>query len=481
MHGRFQTGLLIFLLIGLVYFISAKGSTEITDTYFSLQTSKAIIENHSLAAEGCRGGYCHKSEKDGKYYSKYGIGLALIFIPYTLLGKGLALLAALPKEKVTDFLLSFYNIFFGAGAGVIMFYTARHFGNSKRASLAMALLLCFGTFCWRYSVWDFSEPAQMFFLFLCAYCALKNDFKHTTAGALSFSFLLLLKAQYLFYLPLFFIYIIMKNKDDAKTMSRRLLIFFSIIGAAFCFMLLLNYVRFGELFEFGYGAEARNFYLPGIAEHAPKLLYWLDKGIFIYNPVFILGALGYFSFFRKFRKEAAFFASIIAANFILTSAWYGWHGCSCWGPRLLVPAAPFWLIPCFCFFHKKGIAKALLVAIVSLSACVQVISILQGNLEYLIICNANGQEGVRKGMPAQITGSLIMLKHKLEKKDSSYSLREFGADSDNRVDTSVYGYKGFDFWFVKAAGFFGMPILNFTPLLLMPLIIACLWRLLKIL
>lgn len=469
------------MLIGLVYFISAKGNTEITDTYFSLQTSKAIIENHSLSAEGCRGGYCLKSEKDGKYYSKYGIGLAIIFIPYTLLGKILALITALPEGKVIDFLLSFYNIFFGAGAGVVMFYAARHFGNSRRGSLTMALLLCFGTFCWRYSIWDFSEPAQMFFLFLCAYCLMKNETNWTIAGALSFSFLLLLKAQYLFYLPFFFIYILMKNKNDTKTLFKRLYTFFSIITAAFGFLLFLNYIRFGKLLEFGYGTEAGNFYLSGIAEHSPKLLYWLDKGIFIYNPLFILGALGYFTFFGKFRKEAIFFASIIAVNFILTSAWYGWHGCSCWGPRLLVPAAPFWLIPCYFFFNRKGIIRALFVAIIFLSACVQAISILQGNLEYLTICNANNQEGVRKGMPAQITGSLIILKHKLENKNNTYNLREFGVDSDSRVDTSVYGYKIFDFWFVKAAGFFGMPVLNFTPLFLLILAIACLWRLLKIL
>ncbi len=469
------------MLICLAYFISAKGNTEITDTYFSLQTSKAIIENHSLSAEGCRGGYCLKSEKDGKYYSKYGIGLALIFIPYALLGKTLALATALPEAKMIDFLLSFYNIFFGAGSGVLMFYAARHFGNSRRASLAMALLLCFGTFCWRYSVWDFSEPAQMFFLFLCAYCVMKNGAKWAAAGALSFSFLLLLKAQYLFYLPLFFIYILMKDRNNAKTMFKRLCAFFSITMAAFGFLLFLNYIRFGKLFEFGYGAEAGNFYLSGIAEHSPKLLYWLDKGIFIYNPLFILGTLGYFTFFGKFRKEAVFFASIIAANFILTSAWYGWHGCSSWGPRLLVPAAPFWLIPCYFFFQRKGIIKALFVAIIFLSVCVQAISIVQGNLEYLTICNANKQEGVRKGMPAQITGSLIMLKHKLENKSKTYSLREFGVDSGSLVDTSVYGYEGVDLWYAKAARFFGMPVLNFTPLLLLPLAIACLWRLLKIL
>ena len=482
MQKKIPIGLLIFCLISLIYFLSAKGNIEIPDTYFSIQTAKAIVTNHCLSAEGCRAGYCYKSKLNGKYYSRYGLGLAFIFTPYVLLAKNIAAFTGLPENQLIDFLLSFYNIFFGAGACVIMFYIIRFFGNSNRISLIMALLLGLGTFCWRYSVWDFSETTQMFFLFLSIYCFLKNSLKEVGLGALSFSCLLLLKALYMLYLPIFLLYILMKNRKNIKGLLIRASIFIFITLLGFGFILFLNYIRFGELLEFGYGSEAGNFCLSGIKEHAAKLLYWLDKGVFIYNPLFILGILGYFKFFRTFRKEAAFFISVIALNFILTCMWYGWHGNSSWGPRFLVPVAPLWLLPCYFFFYKKRLVKAILILLIFLSVSIQGISILQGNLEYLTICNANAQEGVRKGMPAQIVGSLIMLKHKLVRKNSVYNLSEFGIKSETQVDTSVFSYyKGvFDLWYLNAGRFFNNPVLKFTPILLLPLIIICFVGLLKI-
>lgn len=482
MQKKIQIGSLIFCLISLIYFLSASGNIEISDTYFSIQTAKAIVTNHSLSAQGCRAGYCYKSKLDGKYYSRYGLGLAFIFTPIVLLAKNIAALTSLPENQLIDFLISFYNIFFGAGACVIMFYLIRFFGNSNRISLIMALLLGLGTFCWRYSVWDFSETAQMFFLFLSIYCFLKNSPKEILLGALSFCCLILLKALYMLYLPIFLLYLLMKNRQNIKGLFMRAGIFIFITLLGLSFILFLNYLRFGELFEFGYGSEAGNFYLSGIKEHAIRLLYWLDKGVFIYNPLFILGILGYFKFFKTFRKDAAFFISIIALNFILTCMWYGWHGGSSWGPRYLVPVAPLWLIPCYIFFYKKAVVKVILITLIFLSVSIQGISILQGNLEYLTICNANEQEGMRKGMPAQIVGSLIILKHKLVKKDNVYSLSEFGINSKTQVDTSVFScYKGFDLWYLNAGRFFNQPILKFTPILFLPLIIICFVRLLKIL
>lgn len=476
-----KIGLLIFALIGLVYFLSGRGNIEISDTYFSVQTAKAIVANHSLSAEGCRPGYCYKSQKDGKLYSRYGLGLAFIFTPYVILGKSIALLMNIPEDAMINFLISFYNIFFGAGACAVMFYLTRFFGNSKRDSLLMAFFLGLGTFCWRYSSWDFSEAGQMFFLLSAVYCALQNNPKSLGLGGVSFACLLLLKTLYIVYLPVFILYILIKNRQNAKDALLRLGVFILISLAGFSLILLLNYIRFGKILEFGYGLEANKFYLSGIKEHGARLLYWLDKGVFIYNPIFIPGILGYYQFFRMFKKEALFFASLIALNFILTSSWYGWHGGWSWGPRYLVPLAPLWLLPCFVFLPKKGAIRIALATLVFISALVQGLSILQGNLEYLTVCNANGKEGLAKGMPAQIVGSMIMLKHKIAKNDNLYKLSEFGIESDTKVDTSDFKYsKGLDLWYLKAARYFNKPALKFLPILFLPLIIFCLSRLLRI-
>ena len=481
MIDSIKIGILIFILVSLSYFLTAKGNIEISDTYFSIQTAKAVVNNHTLSAEGCRPGYCYQSRADGKLYSRFGLGLAFIFTPFVLLSKALTPLINLPADRLTYFLISFYNIFFGAAACVIMFYTAKFFGNSNRDSLIMALLLGFGTFCWRYSVWDFSEAAQMFFLFLSIYCALKNSIKSLSLGGVSFGCLILLKALYMVYLPIFLLYILAKNRQSLKEAFSRSGLFLLIVIIGFSFILFLNYLRFGEFFEFGYGTEVNNFFLSGIKEHSPRLTYWLDKGVFIYNPIFALSILGYFKLTKQFRKETFFFIAVILLNFILTSMWYGWHGGSSWGPRYLVPTAPLWLLPCFVFFHKKGVIKIILISLIFISLLIQGLSIAAGNHEYLTICGANGDEGMKKGMPAQIIGSILILKHKLAKKDSVYKLSEFGINSDTKVDTSIFPeYKGFDLWYLNAARYFNKPILKYIPLLFLPLIIICFVRLFKI-
>ena len=481
MQTKAKIGVLIFILFSLIYFLSVKGNIEVSDTYFSIQTAKAIAADHSLSAQGCQPGYCYKSEKDRKYYSRYGLGLAFLFTPYIILGKFIALLASLPEDRVINFVISFYNIFFGAGSCVLMFYAVKFFGGSNRSSLVMSLLLGLGSFCWRYSACDFSEAAQMFFLFFCVYCALKNNLKSLSLGALSFCCLLLLKALYIIYLPIFILYIFSKNRSGARKAFTRISLFISIILLGFGLILLLNYVRFGNIFEFGYGSEVNNFYLSGIRRNAVRLLYWLDKGVFVYNPLFILGILGYYKLLKLFRKEAVFFISIITLNFILTCMWYGWFGGWSWGPRYLVPTAPLWLIPCFVFFGKKLPVKAALTAFIFISVLIQMLSILQGNMEYLAICNANGSEGVRKGMPAQIVGSSLILKHKLIKKDNVYGLSEFGINSGTKVNTSDFSYQaGFDLWYLNAARYFNKPVLKYIPILIIPFIIICFVSLFKI-
>jgi len=449
-QSKTPIGILIFALFTLAYFLSAKGNTEITDTYFSIQTAKAVITNNSLSAQGCRPGHCFKSQKDGKYYSRSGLGLAFLFIPYVLAGKIIALSTGLPETRLIDFFVSFYNIFFGAGACVITFYIAKFFKNSDRASLSLALLLGFATFCWRYSIWDFSETTQMFFLLLSIYLVFKNTPGSLILGGSTFCCLFLLKILYLACLPIFILYIFARNKTGIKNALTRIAAFLFMVLLGFCFILIFNHLRFGKIFEFGYGLEANKFYLSGILQHTGKLLFWLDKGMFIYNPLFILGILGYYKLFKSFPKEAVFLLSMITFNLLLTSTWYGWHGNWSWGPRYLVPTAGLWLIPIFVFFHKKGIIRVLLIFLVCVSVLIQLLSVLQGNLEYLAICNTNNQEGLRKGMPAQIVGSLIILKHKIIKKDNLYLLSEFGVNSNSKVDTTEFGYKkGLDFWYLK--------------------------------
>lgn len=126
-----------------------------------------------------------------------------------------------------------------------------------------------------------------------------------------------------------------------------------------------------------------------------------------------------------------------------------WYGGWCWGPRFLVPTLALWLLPLYFFISKKGLARYAAIFLIVISLAIQILSVLAGNVEYHLICNANNREGLRKNMPANIIGSAILLKHKLLKNDNLYKLSEFGINSDTLVDTSnSQCYKGLDFWYL---------------------------------
>ncbi|MDP3790890.1 MAG: hypothetical protein Q8R38_02475 [Candidatus Omnitrophota bacterium] len=443
-----KSAILIFCLLGLIYLITAKGFIEISDTHFSILTAESIIEKGSLAIDEHTGGYCFES-RDGKYYSKYGIGLAVIFIPFILASKLIAHISAAPKEFIVNFLVSFYNIFFGAGAAAIFFRMLyKKFYVPLKTAVIMAFVLGLATMQWRYSIWTFSEVTQGFFLILSVYLTLKNTKNSLLAAGTSYAFLILIGTINLIYAPPFLVYIWLINKENIKRAAAHGLIFLSFILGAICFSLSLNYIRFHDIFEFGYGAEAGMFYLSGIKTNIPKLLYYLDKGIFIYNPILILSVIGYIKIFKDYRREAVFFVSIILSNLIAISMWHMWYGGWCWGPRLLVPTIFLWLFPLYIFISKKCLARYFAVILIFISIAIQILSVLSGNLEYHLICNGNNKEGLRKGMPANIIGSAILLKHKLLKNDNLYKLSEFGIDSDTLIDTSASEcYRGLDFWY----------------------------------
>ena len=165
----------LFILLAIFYAMTCKGRIEVTDTVFSYKTARSIVEDHSLAIDCKRedAGYC-LTGADGRSYSKYGSGLAFMLVPYVIAGKIAALVTNLPEDTTTPFLISFFNIFFGAGSCVILFFFTRRLAFSERASLVTAIIFGLATMCWPYSSWDFSEIVQMFCLLAAVYCAVQG-------------------------------------------------------------------------------------------------------------------------------------------------------------------------------------------------------------------------------------------------------------------------------------------------------------------
>jgi len=454
--------ILIFSILFLIYFFTVKGYLAVPDSEFSLRTAKSIVERGSLTinAANFEGDYVFHTD-DGRIYSKYGIGLALLWVPYVIAGKLIASLTSLPEDLLIRFLISFYNIFFGAGAAVIMFLIIRFFKAPKKIAFTLALIFGLATMCWNYSVSDFSDGTQMFFLLLTVYCVLKNNKKSLIIGGFSFGFLILLRISNLIFIPLFILFILLNNRSIKKSKIKNMAYFLFFVIIIISFLLFLNYIRFGDIFESGYrDDESLKFNLGIIPGNIFSLLFAFDvieqgKGIFIYNPILLVGILGYFSFFKAHKKESLLFLGILITNLCFYASFYGYHGDWSWGPRYLVIALPFYLLPLFTLPRKNLTLRIFLILFVATSFFIQLTSVLQNDYEYLQITAGGVNATIPQKMPSHIIGSTIILKHKLFKNNNIYNLSEFGINSNEQIDTSEFErFRGLNLWYCHLSRYY---------------------------
>lgn len=485
MHSYFalkkeKIGILLFILLSTIYFLSAKGFISMPDSNFSVRTAKALIKNHSLEikAKEHEEGYCYKT-KEGKIYSKYGILLPLLWVPCVVAGKAIAAFVSLPEERLTGFLISFYNIFFGAGACVTFFYFVRIFSQSNKVSLSMALLLGLATLCWRYSVSDFSEVTQMFFLLTAVYCILRNSGRSLCFGSFLYGLLFLLKFINIIYLPIFIVFIYFKNNKENKL--KHILLFLSFVVVFLLAFFFTNYIRFHNMLETGYGKEATLFYLRTIPKNSIRLLFSFNKGIFIYCPILLFAILGYLKFFKSYPKETMLFCGIIMLNLLFYASYIGWHGDWSFGPRHLVSVVPFYLLPMFNIHKVKGFCKLAILVLIFISFAIQFSSILVSDQEYHTIRYNIVYKEYRKKMPPDIAGIAILLKHKLVEKNNIYRMSEFGFRSNQEIEDGEFEtFRGLNLWYSHLAREYNRPILRFIPLLFLPLLLLLLKKLIQV-
>jgi hypothetical protein len=480
---KVEVPILIFLLVASVYVATAKGTLGVSDSLLSLRTAQAIVERGSLALEGSEDNgreFIYNYIHNGKAYSKYGIGLPLLWLPYVLAGNLLTARTGLPNELVTRFLLSFYNVAFGAGACVLMFYLARFFKASAKSAVAVALSLGLGTMAWRYSVWTLSEATQMFLLLCAVYGVLKGDRRSLLAGSTCFGFLVLIKVFSLIYVPVFAAYLIVRYRSSSRKALGRLADFLAPVLVAGALIAALNYVRFGNPLESGYGGEALQFYPRTLPRHLVLLLFPPERGLFAYNPILVLSVLGFPWLIKVARREAVFVLSLIGVNLCSCAMWHDWDGGWAWGPRFLVPVIPLYLLPLVGYTRYLGRARWCIIPIALISLAIQVVGVLENNFEYLDMRAYMVDRAHVREMPSDLIGSAVILRHKLAEGNNVYHMSEFGVDSDQIIDTSGFeNFVGVNLWYLSLARHNSAPALRWIGLVFPPVIAVLLFRLLK--
>ena len=131
-----------------------------------------------------------------------------------------------------------------------------------------------------------------------------------------------------------------------------------------------NWVRFGSITDFGYHNDP-------LAKSAPLnvfgLLFSPGKGLILYSPLVIVGALGLPRLWKRDRSLAlALLAFFFGLTFLAATSAY-W-GDEVWGPRYIVPAAWALLVP-IAWWARTVLRQKVVVGVAALAIFVQVIGV----------------------------------------------------------------------------------------------------------
>ena len=356
--------LALFLFFFSVYVLTGQGSIQSADGKIMFLLTQAMVENHSVSFSEI----VSLSDTPGPQYSKYGLGISVLAIPFYLFGKLLSFLLGIEASLATQFTVSMINAMLTALSCLMVFRIAtERFEFTLRIGLFLALGFGLSTIAWYYSEDFMSEPATTFFLLSAVYWVTGKD-RATRDLLWAGTFLALAvscRLAALVVIPGFIFYQWMvwaeSAEKDIKQLVMDLLRPAIPVVAVLMLIMIYNYLRFGGPLETGYEKISGRFLLGFFG-----ILFSPGKSLFLFNPLTLFGCLAFMFFLREQRKTALLFGWLVVSHLVLFSFWHSWQGGMSWGPRLMLVVLPYLILPIGFLLreHKQAVKIPVLLALV---------------------------------------------------------------------------------------------------------------------
>ena len=402
----------LFLWALVLYALTMAGRIVSGDGEAMFQTTVALVRRGGLAIDS-------RPEtapgRDGRAYSKYGLGQSIVQAPFVVTGLAYGALIGNPAEgdRAARFLTGFANGVVTAAIVVVLWLIAYDAGGGRGASTFIAVLAATTTLLAPYARADFAEPTQTLALLIAAGASLRasrvartadgapRDWRSPpvrwaiVAGA-GVAFAFLTKAASIILAPSVLLpltvavwhgaRLMLQSVSDerrvgmpadesssARAMFLHVLRIASASGmpilAAGAFQATLNWYRFGNPFEFGYGDEPATGFITPVLDGVGYLLFASGKGLAWFAPPAMAGMFGLAWLARRRPVISATAFAAFACELLYYARWWAWHGDWSWGPRYLYVAVPFlmlgWLAPALAWTHLKMKARTIVVVVAS--------------------------------------------------------------------------------------------------------------------
>lgn len=359
---RRSLGLILALLLFSIYLFTYRGGFHSVDEVSIFAVTESLVKfgqvntnqiawtqwtTSQAEAQGFFGA-------DGQVYSKKGLALSLAQAPLyglALLTPGLGMLQT----------VSLLNAFVTAVTGLLVLMFLDRLGFRPITSLVTALIFGLATLAWVYAKYLFSEPLAGFLILLSAYMLFtfrqEGGLRHLAIAGLAAGFAVLTRANNLFLLPIFALYLLwilneqLTINNEQLTINKKhpspppsfhpsillpLLTFTIALAIPGLLLLIYNAARSGHPLQTGYDLTL---FSPNLLLGLYKLLFSPLRGLFVYTPLLLLSLPGWWQLRGRNPAESWLFAGLVGVTVVLFSAWSSGEGLS-WGSRFLVPVVP---------------------------------------------------------------------------------------------------------------------------------------------
>jgi hypothetical protein len=462
----------------------------VSDTAYSVETAKSLFYRHTFSIEKTWELRFATPGRGGRYFSKFGLGYALSFLPQIAISHFLARFIPLDKKFVEQAIISFTNTFYASCIAVALFVLFSALGYRRRQSLITVVLISIASMLLPYSKIIQSETMTSFIIILLLIMVAYNrpiTLKSGCALGIICSALYFIKPANLAIGPVIAIYVIVRFFGKRATITG-LSAFLSAAVLPGFILLYFNWYRFGSIGAFGYGEQQYLFTTPLVSGLA-GFLFSFSKSIFLFSPLTLFCLLGFKRFYSKQRPMALCIAGIGILYLFLYAQWFDWKGGWSWGPRLIVPAIIILHIVLIEFIDQEKIKKIVLVpfvAIVLLSVGIQFIGSM---VSYQQVHYFYSYSDPFSNKNSQIEVAVRLFLHKAQGKPEQYPCEMFHLDCDSvphERDGKLFGgrvltfddkesFQGFATLWSGLSHNFGWRMCGYVPLLLLLVSFLCGW------
>jgi len=364
---RVTAGLLIFLSAFLVYLLTLNSVWATDHTTSFLQLDWSIWTHHSFALGSGSGGFQPNSvddfEFDGNYFSALAPGTAVLALPFV--GVGFALDG---HFTVFGYAMLASEVFVALANSVAAYlvYALGRFFFAKRTSALLAFAYAFSTISWPFATYFFQSDVSAMFDLLAVYFVVRatRDGRLRDAVLAGLSIATALTTDYVnaILIPILGGYFVLSLHGWGR---RRL----AWLSAGFLLASLVGVLLVGLYNDAIFGTPfhtTEQVYLGSstpLGEFSTPLylgvyinLFSPLRGLFLFTIFLVLGVFGLARMLRhgRYEREGLLLLACFLGIFLPYSAWYDVVGGAAFGPRFLVSAIPFLIVPAGLVIEEGG-------------------------------------------------------------------------------------------------------------------------------